>query len=234
MTDRQKSILFAVIQEYIKAAQPVSSKLIFEKYDFDISPATFRSEFAELEEMGCLFQPHTSSGRVPTDAGYRLFVNHILGKRETETNRMKSVFSELLKARRRQDEIFADLARSISELSQGVVFSGPLGAKMLFRSGINEVFAQPEFDDISFRRDFGSIVDTFEDNISSIVRKMDENQFLVFIGEENPFKRSNDFGMIVSKCNFSGSDSIVAILGPKRMNYEKNIELINSLIRLLK
>ncbi|MEK7452850.1 MAG: hypothetical protein AAB614_01295 [Patescibacteria group bacterium] len=233
MTERQISILFAVVQEYIKSAQPVGSKLIFDKYDFNISPATFRSIFSELEDMDYLYQPHTSSGRVPTDKGYRLFVNYLLDRRIVEKEKMQRVFSELLKTKRKQDNIFSDLAKSISEMSQSIVFSGPLNSKIFFKSGMNEMLSQPEFNDISFRKEFGNIIDTFEDNMPNILRRMHEDNFSVFIGGESPFKGSSDLSMIVSKCNLSGSDSIVVILGPKRMNYEKNIDLINSLIKLL-
>jgi len=233
MTDRQNLILFAVVQEYIKNAQPVGSRLVFEKYNFNISPATFRNEFAELEESGYLYQPHTSSGRVPTDKGYRLFVNYLLEKRKAEKEKMNRVFSNILKAKKEQDEVFAELARSISDISQNVAFSGHLGSKMFFKSGINEVMSQPEFNDASLRRDFGNIVDSFEDNLYKMVDKLPEDKFLILIGQENPFKEARGFSMMISKCNFSGHEGIVAILGQKRMNYERNINLINSLKSLL-
>ncbi len=233
MTERQRLILFAVVEEYIKNAQPVGSMLVFEKYDFDISPATFRIEFAELEDMGYLYQPHTSSGRVPTDKGYRLFVNYLLEKRRVEKEKMKKIFTELLSAKKMQDDIFAELARSISEASQSVVLSGPVDSKMLFKSGIEEIFSQPEFDDASLRKDLGNIMDTFEYNIPKILDKLSEDQFLVLIGKENPLKGAKGFSMIVSKCNLLGSDGILAILGPKRMNYKKNIDIINLLTKSL-
>lgn len=234
MTERQKLILFAVVKEYIKNGQPVSSMLISEKYSFNVSPATFRSEFAELEEMGFLYQPYTSSGRVPTDKGYRLFVNSLLEKRTQEREKMRNVFLEFAKAKKRHDDMFAELTRSFSEFSRSVVFSGPLDSKMLFRSGINEVLSQPEFDDGLLRQHFGSVVDSFEEHLPKIISSLSENESAILIGQENPFSDAKDFSMIVSKFNLRGSECVIAILGQKRMDYAKNINLINSLVRLLK
>ncbi len=234
MTERQKLILFAVIKEYIKNGQPISSMLISEKYNFDISPATFRNEFVELEDQGFLYHPYTSSGRVPTDKGYRFFVNSILEKRSQEKEKMKKIFLEFARVKREHDEMFAKLTKSFSEFSKNVVFSGPVDSKILFRSGINEVLSQPEFDDSSLREHFGSVVDSFEDRLPKIVSNLSENEFAVLIGKENPFSDAKDLSLIVSKFNFKGDESIIAILGPKRMDYVKNINLINSLIKLLK
>jgi len=233
MTDRQKLILLSVVKEYIKYGQPIGSKLIFEKYSFNISPATFRNEFAELEDEGYLFQPHTSSGRVPTDKGYRFFVNYLMEKRNAEKERMVDIFSEFVKAKRRQDEIFAELTRALSGFSKNVVLSGPLGSRLFFRSGINEVFSQPEFNDLALRSDFGSLIDSFEENVTSVIDKLKRDDFVVLIGKENPFNKAKEFSMILSRCNLSGEEGIVAILGPKRMDYAKNIDLINSLRHLL-
>jgi len=234
MTERQKLILFAVIKEYIKNGQPISSMLISEKYNFNISPATFRNEFAELEDLGFLYHPYTSSGRVPTDKGYRLFVNSILEKRLKEKEKMQKMLLEFARIKKKHDDMFAELARSFSEFSRSVVFSGPIDSKMLFRSGINEVLSQPEFDDSSLRGHFGNVIDSFEEHLPEITSGLSENEFAVLIGKENPFSDARDFSMIVSKFNLNGDESIIAILGPKRMDYAKNINLINSLVKLLK
>lgn len=75
---RTLAILKAIIEEYIRNAEPVGSKTVAEKYDFGVSPATIRNEMALLEEMGFIASPHTSAGRVPLEKAYRLYVNSIL------------------------------------------------------------------------------------------------------------------------------------------------------------
>ena len=80
LTDRQRAVLALVVKQYIDSAQPVGSKTVVEQYGLDVSPATIRNEMAFLEEQGFLMHPHTSAGRVPTDVGYRFFVEHLMGE----------------------------------------------------------------------------------------------------------------------------------------------------------
>ncbi|NLW71048.1 MAG: heat-inducible transcription repressor HrcA [Eubacteriaceae bacterium] len=76
--DRKFDILYSIIRDYIKTAEPVGSRTIEKKYNIGISSATIRNEMADLEEMGYLLQPHTSSGRIPSDKAYRLYVDRFM------------------------------------------------------------------------------------------------------------------------------------------------------------
>ena len=78
MDDRKKRILQAIIDDYIDKAEPIGSRTIARKYELGLSSATIRNEMADLEEMGYLAQPHTSAGRVPSDKGYRLYVDKLM------------------------------------------------------------------------------------------------------------------------------------------------------------
>ncbi len=78
MNDRKKEILQAIIEEYIRTAEPVSSNAIVSKYGIDCSSATVRNEMAELEKLGFLDKPHTSAGRVPSAKGYRFYVDELI------------------------------------------------------------------------------------------------------------------------------------------------------------
>ena len=81
LTTRQEHVLRTVIEEYIASGAPVGSRYLSERFDFGIAASTIRNDLAELEELGMLAHPHTSAGRVPTDAGYRHYVDVILGER---------------------------------------------------------------------------------------------------------------------------------------------------------
>jgi heat-inducible transcriptional repressor len=85
LTDRQRSVLRAVVEDYVTSAVPVGSKALVNRYRLGVSPATVRSAMAELEAMGLLTHPHTSAGRVPSDLGYRLYVESLM--RESELDR---------------------------------------------------------------------------------------------------------------------------------------------------
>ena len=78
LSDRRRSVLAALVQEYVRSAQPVASRQLVERYDLRVSPATVRNELSVLEESGLVYQPHISAGRVPTDSGYRAFVDSML------------------------------------------------------------------------------------------------------------------------------------------------------------
>ena len=80
LTDRKKRVLRAIVETYINTAEPVGSKAIAQLAGLDVSAATIRNEMADLTEMGLLEQPHTSAGRVPSAAGYRLYVNELMGQ----------------------------------------------------------------------------------------------------------------------------------------------------------
>src|SRR6201990_2641814 len=85
MTDRQERILAAIVEQYAEVASPVGSSLLARA--FNVSSATIRAEMAELERLGYITQPHTSAGRVPTDKGYRFYVNSISEEKETSSER---------------------------------------------------------------------------------------------------------------------------------------------------
>lgn len=94
MKKRQEEILKAVVKDYINLAEPVGSKIIYEKYNLGISPATIRNELSELEEEGYLVQPHTSAGRVPTDKGYRFYVDFLMNEENLDPKEIELIKEE--------------------------------------------------------------------------------------------------------------------------------------------
>jgi heat-inducible transcriptional repressor len=99
LTLRQQTILVFVIREYVESAKPVGSKVLAEKYGLDYSPATIRSELARLEDLGYLTHPHTSAGRVPTDTGYRYFVQRLMGEVELPANEQRTIAHQFHQSR---------------------------------------------------------------------------------------------------------------------------------------
>ncbi|MGL4791598.1 MAG: heat-inducible transcriptional repressor HrcA [Anaerotignaceae bacterium] len=84
LNDRKIKILQAIINDYVATAEPVGSRTIAKKYDFGLSSATIRNEMSDLEEMGFIIQPHASAGRIPSDLGYRLYVDSLMKQRELD------------------------------------------------------------------------------------------------------------------------------------------------------
>lgn len=118
LSDRKKVILKAVIDEYVQSAAPVGSKSIAERLGLGVSPATVRNEMADLEEMGYLSSPHTSAGRVPTHAGYRIYVNELMNNYHLTSGETEQ-YDKLLKLRIQElDRLFGDAGRLLSQLTR--------------------------------------------------------------------------------------------------------------------
>jgi len=231
ITERQNLILDKIIEEYITSAQPVSSQWLEKKYNFGISPATIRIEMQKLTETGFLYQPHTSAGRVPTDKGYRFFVDELLKK---ELVNFENIFKigELLQKEREDTLRFISyltkfLAQTTSDLATVYLFE----KKFFWKEGWEEVLQEPEFKDKDFVSNFAKLLENFEKNIEEL--KIN-SKIKIYIGKESPFPKARDFSIISAKCYLpDGQGGILSLLGPKRMAYDKNISLINSLTRLL-
>jgi heat-inducible transcriptional repressor len=91
MDERKKKVLHAIIEDYIANAEPVGSRAVAKKYGLGVSPATIRNEMSDLEELGFIEQPHTSAGRVPSDKGYRYFVDHLMSREALTALEMDAV-----------------------------------------------------------------------------------------------------------------------------------------------
>ena len=94
LDERKKKILQAVIRNYLETGEPVGSRTISKYTDLNLSSATIRNEMSDLEEMGYILQPHTSAGRIPSDKGYRFYVDTMLGEREREVEELKGLLLE--------------------------------------------------------------------------------------------------------------------------------------------
>ena len=91
MDDRKWIILKAIIKTYLETGEPVGSRTISKFPDLNLSSATIRNEMSDLEEMGYILQPHTSAGRIPSDAGYRLYVDRMMEEKDQEVSDMKEM-----------------------------------------------------------------------------------------------------------------------------------------------
>ena len=115
LDDRKKKILQAVICNYLETGEPVGSRTISKYTDLNLSSATIRNEMADLEEMGYILQPHTSAGRIPSDKGYRLYVDTMLEEKEREVVEMKEV---LLERQDKMETLLKQVARVLAQNTQ--------------------------------------------------------------------------------------------------------------------
>ena len=118
LKERDRKILEAIIKDYIETGMPVGSRRVTKKYDLNVSPATVRNVMADLEEMHLLEQPHTSAGRVPTDEGYRFYVDSLLEVRELSRVVKDEIRKKYSLANLGLDEIMQETTRVLSFLSK--------------------------------------------------------------------------------------------------------------------
>ena len=111
LSDRKRTILYAIIKTYLETGEPVGSRTISKYTDLNLSSATIRNEMSDLEDMGYIFQPHTSSGRIPSDKGYRFYVDQLMEDKEREVNEMKEI---LIEKADKMERVLKQVARSLS------------------------------------------------------------------------------------------------------------------------
>jgi heat-inducible transcriptional repressor len=118
LNERKLRILEAIITDYIQTAEPIGSRTIAKKYDLGISSATIRNEMSDLEDMGLIIQPHISSGRAPSDKGYRLYVDNMMRRRELTREETARLQQALISRVNQIDYFMRDVARIISAMTQ--------------------------------------------------------------------------------------------------------------------
>ncbi len=215
--NRKNQLLKAILAEYIKTAQPVGSKLIVDKYKIQASPATVRNEMAELEQEGMIAQPHTSAGRIPTLRAYGFYLENWFIKKEIAEKERKEL-DKIIKDQEGRDKI-KTLAKGLAELAQGTVFVA-FSDNDFFYTGISNLFKQPEFCDLEVVQQISQVVDQMDEVMPDIYKQADKD-IKILLGQENPFSVS--CASLITKID----GGVVGLLGPMRMDYEKNYSRIN-------
>lgn len=238
LTERQELILNQIIEEYAETAAPVGSMTMAKL--FGVSPATIRAEMARLEACGLIAQPHTSAGRVPTDAGYRYYVNNLESgddvydvnfadevpeMREERDNRLRRGVHALEVRVSSQSRADAAIRRAVDAL---VELTGNLGLAtiggQLYLSGMSKLFTQPEFVDVRRVQSVAKLLDNLEPWLQEAAPGEPLN---IFIGQENPIGKNSEVSLIISKFRSQYSDrSYIGVLGPTRQNYARVMTLV--------
>ncbi|MDP1884018.1 MAG: hypothetical protein Q8L10_01500 [Candidatus Moranbacteria bacterium] len=232
MDKRQQEILAAIIEEYTDSAVPVGSKILVEKYGFDLSPATIRNDMVTLEKDGFLYQPHISAGRIPTDKGYKYFVEEIMGDAELSLADQKKLQTELLKLKAQHQRLSRTTAKLLSGMSGNLAISTM--EKEFSDFGIRERLEKPEFQEVDEFCKIVEALDYIDENVDFILKNVKEGETKIFIGKDNPIKGINNCSMVVSPYTTkSGDRGVLAIIGPKRMKYAENKSLLNYVRKLL-
>lgn len=233
ITARQTQILIAIIEQYAEVASPVGSVTLAKL--FEVSSATIRSEMAKLEEAELITQPHTSAGRIPTDKGYRFYVNRITEKQNPDSfllnadnskdnivNGIRAMSARISSQNDRADYAIRSAVDSLVELTNNLGLA-TIGDQ-LYINGIYNLFSQPEFENGEAVQSVARLLD----NLEPWLKEASPNEPInVYIGSENPIGKSSGASLIISKFESPYSEnSYIGILGPTRQNYGRVVRLV--------
>ena len=230
MTERQSKLLQAIVEQYAEVASPVGSSLLAKA--FGVSSATIRAEMAELEHLGFITQPHTSAGRIPTDKGYRYYVNKIADTsvpEELAEKRAQRALSARVASGGLPEQTIRNTVDTLVELTHNLGLA-TIG-EQLYMSGLSNLFGQPEFMQVDQVQQVARLLD----NLEPWLYEAAPNQPLsVYIGHENPIGRGAGCSLIISRFRSPFSDSsYIGVLGPTRQSYRDVMALVGRAGRTL-
>ncbi|MFA6099659.1 MAG: hypothetical protein WC750_02125 [Patescibacteria group bacterium] len=225
MEDHLGQILKLVIDQSIQTGEPVGSQSLVDQYDLKVSPATVRNYFMELEEAGFIMQPHTSSGRVPTEKGYRFYLQNLM-KPKALTKKETAELSEAAKFDKEENRRLKALAKVVAEISQNASVVG-IGNMDSYYTGLTNLFTQPEFKDWNHIVSISDILDRLDEVLGKL-RHVHFDEPTTLIGSECPF------GAMCGAVLLTGPQGcLIGILGPIRMDYPQAISLMKKMQQLI-
>jgi heat-inducible transcriptional repressor len=234
MSSRRLEILRAIVDEYVATQEPVGSKAIAERHGLGISPATIRNEMAVLEDEGLITQPHTSAGRIPTDLGYRVFVDKLATVKPLSPAERRAIETFLDEANnleqlmRRSAKLLADITKQVAVITYPIIGENTGSEKMAI-SGTANLARSGE--------DLGStlspILEALEEQVV-LMRLLDEANSTVHvrIGREQIETNLQTTSLVsVGYGANSAQLGAVGVLGPTRMDYAGSIAAVDAVAR---
>jgi heat-inducible transcriptional repressor len=232
LTQRQARILAALVKEHSETGEPVGSQDLVKNYHFDWSAPTIRNEMQTLEKEGYLTHPHTSAGRIPTDKGYRYFVNQLMDRVKLSVKEQEGLRNELLKLKLVNAEIGRRLAKLLAEHTEQATFT--LFPEEISTTGLSNILENPSLP-AEDAKEIAQFFDRIDDYADQMMKDYSGETTQVLIGKELKLSKKSDYSMLVSGLSLpSGKKGVIGLIGPKSMKYEKNLTLMEYIAKLLK
>ncbi|HSX24911.1 MAG TPA: hypothetical protein VLG69_03015 [Candidatus Andersenbacteria bacterium] len=233
MDYRLAHVLRGVVEEYIATGKPVGSERLLDVLGISVSSATIRNLLRDLEDLGYVEQPHTSAGRIPTDKGYRYYIDQLTFKDPTE-QKVAAIKSKYEEYQHEYERPAQAVAKMLADMTHAMAITGWLSSRDIHGSGISQLFRLPEEEETREAvREISLLFDNIESYIDDLVRR-DFTDSQVYIGEENPVFASKHTSMIVRTMRLPTGETVLLLLaGPKRMPYRRNMGMINAVASYL-
>lgn len=219
LSDRQRALLKAIIEEYIESAEPVGSEVIERKYNLGVSPATIRIEMGRLTENGYLRQPHTSAGRAPTSMGMRFYIAELMKEKQLPITAEVSIKEKLMSQRYKQERL---LKEAVSALAERLDMLGLAidDAGAVYYAGAANILDWPEFYDIDVTRFVLSLFDENPRLQEIIGRAVGPDPIHILFGEDMEFEYLRPTSFVFTKYDVrEDKTGIIGVIGPARMNF---------------
>jgi heat-inducible transcriptional repressor len=231
ITQRQAKVLACIVKLHSEAGKPIASKDLIEHGYFDVSAATLRNEMQVLEKAGLITHPHTSSGRVPTDAGFRYFVNQLMGRVELSFREQQALKKEIIKLRAANAEIGRRLAKILASYTAQASFT--ILPEEVYATGLSHILENDQLP-AEDAKEIARFFDNLDEYADQIMNDYSDKEPQTFIGKELTLSKGSDYSMIVSGVKLpSGKKGVIGLVGPKSMKYPKNISLIEYISKFL-
>lgn len=232
MDYRHAHILKGLVEEYIATGHPVGSERLLEVLDVSVSSATVRNMLRMLEEEGYVVQPHTSAGRIPTDLGYRYYVDNLSFREPTE-KRVQALRDVYREYQEEYDRPARAAAKMLAQLGHAMAVGGWLDSKEIQGAGMSQIFEGEEEEATEAAREISVLFDNIERYINRFADR-DSVQTQVYIGNENPAFPSYHTSIIAKTMRLpSGEVALLLLAGPKRMPYKRNVALLNAMASII-
>lgn len=253
LSDRQKKILWIVVKDYIDKALPIGSELILDNCkDLDCSSATVRKELGFLEETGYLTHPHTSAGRIPTDKGYRFYVDNLM-RAYNLTLKEKSLVDHLSKSLNSDlDNLMEETVRTLHSISSyptalktndeflqeimGKVKNSVSASRResMYLTGLAKLFYEPEFENLENVRRITNLLEEKDRFCKILEEYSDKGKVNISIGHEMKEEELANYSLITKDFCYKGEPvGQIGIIGPTRMQYAKVTRAIDAIGSIL-
>ncbi len=225
LTPRQVKILRAIINEFIKTAEPVGSETVDKKYNIGVSPATIRNEMVNLSRRNYLYKTHSSGGRIPTPIAFKLYINELMKEKELSVADEVSAKEKIWKSRNKLERLLKESTQVLANRSKA------LGLAMtdnhrLFHSGYSNLLEMPEFYNIEVMRTVLSVIEQGRVLDEIFEKGQSEDKVHVVYGKELAEKNLEPVGVLYITVKAHGHECRLGVLGSERFNYPYIIPLM--------
>ena len=234
MQARKDRVLAIVVGHYIATIEPVGSQYITEEHDLDISSATVRNILAELEDEGYLSHPHTSAGRMPTQRGYRYYVDHLMDEIQLLEEEKRRIAHEYKRHTRQLEDLLERTSQVLSDLTHytSIVSMDDEQGHRVVCKGTSYVVGYPDSKDLMKMQAILRLLEEKERLMELINRTLDK-KIEIYIGQELALKDMENCSLAVSRFESSGRQGRIAVLGPTRMHYDRVVSALEYVSKVL-